>query len=132
VPSQPQRDVHRLREDRAHVGGLLGQGWGAATGVGRSQRWRRSWGGAGPGYAAVAASTDGPVGEAACGTDGEGPCRVDGHWRRPNSASNGRRCRQSGGVQVESVYGLVGLLCAQLGIARGVLPAGGGEKWSSA
>jgi hypothetical protein len=102
------------------------QGWAASIGVGESERWRRSWGGAGPGYAAVAASTDGPIGEAACRADGEGPWRVDDHWQRPNSASDGRRCRRCGGDQVESVYGLVGLLCVKLGIARGPLPAGGG------
>jgi hypothetical protein len=31
-----------------------------------------------------------------------------------------------------AVDGVVGRLCAQLGTARGTLPAGGGEKWSSA
>jgi hypothetical protein len=132
VSDQPRRGVYRLREDRAHGGDLLEQKWAASTGVGGLQRWHRSWEGAGPGYAAVAASTDGPVGKAACRADGKGPWHVDGHWRRPNSGSNGRRCRRCGGDQVESVYGLVGLLCAQLGIARGALLAEGGEKWSSA
>jgi hypothetical protein len=59
---------------RARGGRLLEQRWGASTGVGGSQRWRRSWGRAGPGYAAVVASIDDPVDTESCKIDGKGLC----------------------------------------------------------